>query len=263
MPWLAPARCPRLTALLLLAAAQASHGVALHAVQRGAAMDSPDLTAYDPKELLCSEGESIKEWCSSWLKCIKEKAAPEGTQASVLAAWKPANCNVVCGKWPAASLLESRLRGKGAAGANASAVSTSAGSRRDCPTSCKNFQESLSSCVAKILFEPGKVAAMGMPEETPAKSPAHCNGEHTACLPDLPLRYQKCLSKASQPSKECNMLKTDVEDCQDCPQLNPTYLSQYQSFVGGCMSQLHAYHQATHPDAGSAALPGAAGCNVH
>jgi len=40
--------------------------------------------------------------------------------------------------------------------------------------------------------------------------------------------------------------------------------SGYNSYVGGCMSQLQAYHTATHtPPGAKVIIPGASGCTVH
>jgi len=212
-----------------------------------------------------------------WLSCIKQKAAPQGDPASVMTAWGPADCREYCGTWPVTSGMEGNSsRGAGNASRAASFLSLRASSRDDCLESCDNFQHSLSSCVATVLFEPGKVVAMGMPDGAAAKKSASqiCTSRNTSCMPDLPFEHQKCISARAgrvlgkTMSKEtemaCERVKMDMEDCKDCPQLSPEYTSHYHSFVGGCMDQLNAYWAATHPNAGPhAAIPGASGCTVH
>jgi hypothetical protein len=241
-------------------------------------LETPDLTAYDPTEVLCTRHKAggtpvIQGWCRDWLACIKTGAQPAGTAAAVRSAWKPADCREVCGTWPvmsqpegtAALLAAGSHKGiRGSLAAEAKLFDARANStRKDCQTSCSKFQTSLTECVAMILFEPGKVAAMGIPETNKPAAPAHCTSKHTGCMPDLRVQYQKCMSKSSNPAHACKSLKTSVEDCKDCPQLEETYMSHYHSFVGGCMDQLNAYWQATHPSAQEVALPGAAGCTVH
>lgn len=237
----------------------------------GGPLDTPDLTAYDPVEVLCTRSpggvKKVQGWCKTWVACIKKGATPAGDAAAVRAAWKPADCKEVCGAWPVTSKPEGKQK-------NASALlaTWSAGGRgnrtsqdaKDCEKSCGNFQDSLTKCVAMILFEPGKVAAMGAPSgKAPPKPPAHCSSKGTSCLPELPINYQKCMAREDDPTKKCKTLKTAMEDCKDCPALSENFLSHYHAFVGGCMDQLNAYHQATHPDAAAAAIPGAAGCKVH
>jgi len=231
---------------------------------RNPILDTPDLTAYDPTEVLCAKGKTadgkanVQGWCRDWVSCIKTNAQPAGDAAAVRAAWKPADCREFCGVWPVTSKPE---------GSTFLAVSKLFGTKqnntKDCMSSCANFQESLTNCVAKILFEPGKVAAMGIPDKSQPTGPALCSIKNTHCLPDLKINYQKCLSKASSPSKDCANLKASVDECKDCPQLQENYLSHYHAFTGGCMDQLNAYWQATHPSAKEAAVPGAAGCAVH
>eukprot|EP00428_Durinskia_dybowskii_P025973 CAMPEP_0170237384 /NCGR_PEP_ID=MMETSP0116_2-20130129/18442_1 /TAXON_ID=400756 /ORGANISM="Durinskia baltica, Strain CSIRO CS-38" /LENGTH=363 /DNA_ID=CAMNT_0010488187 /DNA_START=100 /DNA_END=1189 /DNA_ORIENTATION=- len=228
-------------------------------------LDTPDLTAYDPVEVLCAKGKdsngnpNVQGWCKSWLACIKAGASPAGDAAAVRAAWKPADCREVCGSWPAVSAPE----GSSLLASSARLRRFNATNAKDCETSCANFQESLTSCVATILFEPGKVAAMGIPGEGASAPPAHCTSKATGCMPDLPLRYQACLAKAEHSANECKVWKDRVEECKDCPQLSDNYLSHYHAFVGGCMDQLNSYWQATSPGAGASAIPGAAGCKVH
>mmetsp|Transcript_49788 Transcript_49788/g.115574 ORF Transcript_49788/g.115574 Transcript_49788/m.115574 type:complete len:267 (+) Transcript_49788:1-801(+) len=223
-------------------------------------LDTPDLTAYDPVQLLCSQGGSnkLQAWCKDWLACIRQGAAPEGTKAAVLAAWKPADCREVCGEWP---VLSSPPKNS-STGVNGTVAAFFQGAR-DCDLSCHNFQGSLSSCVATILFEPGKVAVMGALGQDKPAPPSHCLARNTSCMPDLPVRYQRCVAKAVKLHQECSALKAHVKDCSGCPQLEGTYVSEYHTFVGGCKDQLNAYWQATHPQAGMAALPEATGCKVH
>jgi len=200
-----------------------------------------------------------------WLSCIRQKAEPRGTSASVMKAWGPAHCKEYCGEWPVTSGVE---------GGAASLLSLRAGSRGDCEKSCANFQQGLSSCVATILFDPGKVVNMGMPNGKAGHVPRMCTARNTHCMPDLPFQHQQCISHkagkvlgknmSKETEMKCKMVKMDYEDCKDCPQLSPEYTSHYHSFVGGCMDQLNAYWAATHPQAGKhAAIPGASGCTVH
>lgn len=295
---MAPRGSPRrLLALPALAALAAPVGAARQRAGRqlvvtedaNPVLATPDLTAYDPTTVLCSAGKDasgqpkIQGWCRDWLACIRKGAQPQGDKAAVLAAWKPADCREVCGIWPSltppangtAPATNATAPVNAPAPANATGTAAAAPAPappalaallqqgKDCNSSCSNFQESLSSCVATILFEPGKVAVMGAPgHTTPAPPPAYCAGNAT-CLPDLAIHYQRCVAKSKKPSKDCQALKMQMADCKGCPELQSGYLSQYHTFVGGCMSQLNAYWQATHPQAGIAALPGSAGCSVH
>lgn len=242
-------------------------------LQMNPALETPDLTGYDPVDLLCSRGGAAGEprvlsWCKSWLMCIKGKAAPAGDADAVMKAWSPADCKEVCGKWPVVSGKE------GAAGFLILRSNVSKHGTADCMTSCANFQKSLSSCVATIMFEPGKLAVMGKPPAHKPPAPKVCTQRNTTCLPDLPVEHQKCLAHKTRevihgkkPSEDvknrCFRLAMDMEDCKGCPQLGDNYQSKYHTFVGGCMDQLNAYWQATHPAAKQAAIPGATGCTVH
>jgi hypothetical protein len=162
-----------------------------------------------------------------------------------------------------------------AAKTNATDLFGSGSDKKSCMESCANFQTSLSSCVATILFEPGKVAAMGIPKTsgTPAV-PAVCTQKNTPCMPDLELRHQKCSKHKTREVVhgvkadddvilQCKVTASDFDLCKDCPQLQDGYQSEYHAFTGGCVAQLNAYWQATHPKAGNASLPGASGCTVH
>jgi len=140
------------------------------------------------------------------------------------------------------------------------------GSSSDCMKSCESIYSSLSTCVATVLFEPGKVQIMGLPdkkEKVDKKVPAQCVGKNTSCKADLPVNYQRCMASSSNPAKDCKALKSEVDDCKGCPQLEAKYLTQYQAFVGGCMAQLNAYYTGTHPTAGVAVFPGPKGCKLH
>jgi len=220
-----------------------------------------DMAPYNPTSLLCQRGKDepkIQSWCEKWLTCIKTKSQPDMDAAAVLAAWKPTDCREVCGKWPVlkkAALLQQHERGFLAAESSSS----------DCMGNCQSMHSSLSTCVATVLFEPGKVQLMGLPgkKEEEKKVPVQCVGEKSPCKAELPVNYQKCMASSSKPTKDCKALKTEVDDCKDCPQLNAKYLTQYQAFVGGCMAQLHAYRLATNPKAGVAAVPGPKGCKMH
>eukprot|EP00929_Paragymnodinium_shiwhaense_P034894 TRINITY_DN18937_c0_g1_i1.p2 TRINITY_DN18937_c0_g1~~TRINITY_DN18937_c0_g1_i1.p2 ORF type:complete len:274 (-),score=78.73 TRINITY_DN18937_c0_g1_i1:124-945(-) len=262
----------------------ASHvGVEAVSLRRSGAADA--LPSYDPTEVLCTLGKDsdnkpkIQGWCQNWLECVETKSQPAGDQSAVMKAWSPAPCKEVCGEWPETTPKEGALL---QANSTTSAVAAlfgldgKSGGTPVCVKSCEKFQDSLSKCVAKILFEPGQVAAMGAPDDNKAKAdfPAYCKDKDTPCMPDLPIRQQQCMKhktkqvvhKVEIPEDkklECKTIEGDMEHCKDCPQLQPLGQSQYATFIGGCMDQLNAYHQATHPDAGSQALAGATGCKVH
>jgi len=157
---------------------------------------STAFATYDPVQILCTRGPGkIAPWCRKWLQCIREKASPTESPAAVMAAWKPASCKEVCGLWPvrSASLLQ-----KPNASAALSLLDLHGMSRGDCLASCNNFQKSLSTCVATIMFDQGRIAAMAGPP--PAKAPpAICEpqplkGLASPCFPDLPIQDQKCLT---------------------------------------------------------------------
>jgi hypothetical protein len=232
-------------------------------------LHTPDLTAYDPVKVLCTLGRDadgnpkIQDWCEDWTKCIKTKAIANGTEAAVKDAWDPADCREVCGVWPSMSFAQ--LRGK----------AKSSDSKDECVKSCDNFQSSLSMCVAKIMFEPGQVSAMGSSDSSNASPPAICTEKDTPCVPDLAIKHQKCLGHKTKATLDdtytipkaiedaCALIKSDLDDCKTCPQLDEDSQSEYAAFTGGCMDQLNAYHQATHPNAGDAAIPESKGCQVH
>jgi hypothetical protein len=244
-------------------------------------LQGPDLRPYDPVEVLCTLGTEVQGWCKEWVGCISTKSQPGCDASAVKAAWGPADCKEVCGIWPV-TLLQQQGSGD-IAKVNASASSAAklfglmnrTSTRRECETSCENFEESLSSCMATVLFNPGQVAAMGMPDASAKPAPAHCTGKDTTCMPDVPILHQKCLihktkktidSSYKAPEEtvaQCEAIARNYEDCKDCPQLSEGYTGHYHAFVGGCMAQLHAYHTATEPGAGVAAIPGATGCLVH
>jgi hypothetical protein len=261
--------------LILCAAVNVAAGLA-------GPLDTPDLTPYDPVEVLCTLGKAvgggpkISPWCKDWLSCIKSKANPEGTKEAVMKAWSPANCKEYCGHWPVMTAKE------GAKASFLENVNASGGiglinmhSQGDCLKSCENFQSSLSSCVATIMFEPGKVANMGIPKQGGPAPAEICTKKDTPCMPDLPINHQKCLGHKTKKvldrsykipdevSQSCKLMKLSMEDCKKCPQLQDKFQSQYTAFTGGCMDQLNAYWQATHPQAGETAIPGATGCTVH
>jgi len=236
-------------------------------------LDTPDLTPYDPVEVLCTLGRNadktpkISPWCKDWMACIKTKASPSGSPAAVKTAWGPADCKEVCGKWPAMTPKEGTKSKK-------LFLQDDIQSEGDCLKSCGNFQDSLSTCVATIMFEPGKTAAMGIPKTGP-KPDAICTKKDSPCMPDLEINHQKCLGHKTKKvldkgykipdeiAQGCKMIKMNLPDCKKCPQLQDNSQSQYAAFTGGCMDQLNAYWQATHPTAGTSAIPGAKGCTVH
>jgi len=245
----------------------AAHGISVETALNPV-LQNPSRVPYNPTTLLCQLGKDntgkpkIQSWCEKWVACIKTGSQPKMDAAAVLAAWKPADCREVCGKWPVmeepkkkVALLQQHQQGFLAAESNSS----------DCMKSCQSMQNSLSTCVATVLFEPGKVQMMGLPDkkEKEKEVPAQCTGEHSPCKAELPVTYQKCMAASSSPAKDCKVLKSDMNDCKGCPQMDAKYLTQYQAFVGGCMAQLNAYWQATHPKAGVAAVPGPKGCELH
>jgi hypothetical protein len=215
---------------------------------------------FDPKGLLCSPGGKEQSWCSDWLTCIKEKSVPDG-KSKVMEAWDPAPCEEVCGKWPTTT-PPGLLQVFKASGAN---------EPDNCIPSCTKFQESLSSCVGTVLFEPGQMATMGGGSSDPEpKMSENCKASNSTCLPDLPVKYQECISnkakvvlKRADEHDHCAQVIEDYDECRNCPQLKGSFASQFHTFIGGCMDQLHAYHQATMPSQGEAAIPGAKGCKVH
>jgi len=258
-------------------------------------LDTPDLSPYNATEVMCTLGKEkvgpdpktpmgflykpkIHKWCVDWMACIKTKAAPEGTAASVMIAWAPAPCEEYCGKWPATTPKEGvkkpSLTDAAPAPAPAPAFLQEVGEGA-CIASCKAFQKSLSGCVAKITFEPSQVAAMGMPKAAP-KPPALCTKIDTPCVPGLEINYQKCMHHKTMKAVDsehkipkhiesaCKLMKANVKDCKasKCPAMNDAG-GQFAAYTGGCMDQLNAYWQATHPSAGGTALPGATGCKVH
>eukprot|EP00419_Tripos_fusus_P000848 CAMPEP_0172672488 /NCGR_PEP_ID=MMETSP1074-20121228/11580_1 /TAXON_ID=2916 /ORGANISM="Ceratium fusus, Strain PA161109" /LENGTH=257 /DNA_ID=CAMNT_0013489685 /DNA_START=52 /DNA_END=825 /DNA_ORIENTATION=- len=245
----------------------AAHGTAVDEAL-DPVLRTPDRTPYDPTTLLCQLGKDAKGepkvqgWCRKWLACVERASQPKMDAAAVLAAWKPADCREVCGKWPVlkspekkAALLQQQEQ---------SFLSAQRGAS-DCMKSCQSVQSSLSTCVATVLFEPGKVQLMGLPDKKrkEKKVPPQCEGESSPCKAELPVNYQKCMATSSKKGKDCEALKTNVNDCKGCPQMEAQYLTQYQAFVGGCLAQLNAYRTATHPKAGVAAIPGPKGCEMH
>merc|ERR1719213_916988 len=103
-------------------------------------------------------------------------------------AWKPASCEEFCGKWPVTTKL---LQTEKTAAQELEQL------RKGCMESCGKFQESLSSCVGTVLFEPGQLAVMA-PKKDAGEMPEHCVAVNATCLPDLPVKYQTCVShKAS------------------------------------------------------------------
>jgi len=222
---------------------------------------------YDPVQLLCAPGgEVVQGWCQNWLECIKEKSQPEGL-SKVKDSWAPAPCEEVCGVWPVTTPAEGSdttlLQGS-----KNGAVSKAM--MKDCMDSCANFQESLSNCVGTILFEPGQLSSMTPRENTLPESES-CKAAKEICLPDLPIKYQQCVSNkasvkldtADAMHEDCERIFEEFEECRNCPSMEGSFASEFTAFTGGCMDQLHAYHQATHPAAAEAAIPGATGCTVH
>jgi len=295
--------CFRLVALPELARFVTMQRILL-AVCLASILDSVRCAPYNEVEVLCALGKNssgmpnIANWCQKWVGCIKTKASPGGSQNDVMKAWDPAPCEEICGTWPAMSAPE----GKSAKAVPSLAKHASkllipthpsgqqsslshlfrewlptflqSEKKNACASSCERFKKGLSSCVATILFEPGKVAAMGMPKKA-KKAAAICTKRTTPCQPELPIKHQRCLGHntkrvldasykvPAQVARECKLIKMNMESCKKCPQLQDNYGSKYTAFTGGCLDQLHAYWQATHPEAGESAIPGAKGCTVH
>eukprot|EP00397_Hematodinium_sp_SG-2012_P060937 GEMP01079998.1.p1 GENE.GEMP01079998.1~~GEMP01079998.1.p1 ORF type:complete len:204 (+),score=40.16 GEMP01079998.1:176-787(+) len=180
-----------------------AHGVHL---RRGDPVDPlgpPPPLGEDPTKLMCTVGKRPPAaWCKDWVTCIQSQAAPENDATAVRKAWGPAQCEEYCGIYPMTAKPEGSLLAENTRRLQAMFVHNT--THKDCMNSCKNFQSSLSECLATIIFDSGAIAVM----------------------------------KENQPSK-------------------------YNSFVGGCMAQLQAYHTATKPMNGASILPGASGCTVH
>jgi len=233
------------------------------------------LDPYDPIKILCTRGKEsphIENWCKQWVTCIQGKASPAETPAAVMSAWKPATCKEVCGNWPHRGLKLPSLIEQG----NSSALSLlglDLSNEGSCQQSCANFQKSLSTCVSMILYDQGQIASMGAPKAA-KKAAAICTEKKTPCMPDLPIRHQKCAKHRTQAvihpgkgegvSQECKLLESNMEDCKDCPALNGDGGSQYAAFTGGCMDQLNAYWTASNYGvAGQSAIPAEQGCKIH
>lgn len=144
----------------------------------------------------------------------------------------------------------------------------------DCVSSCQTFQESLSSCVATIMFDQGKLSPNN--PLSGQKAAKICTQKDSPCMPTLSIEHQKCLRHRTakvldnsytvedDAAEACRVIADNYEECKDCPQLNDDYGSHYVAFTGGCMDQLHAYWQATNfYEAGDFALPMGEGCKVH
>lgn len=285
---------------LVLAADAAS----LRAAQTTDPLAVPDTSPFDPLVILCnqkaaggsgldSEADTLfratfgadeppdkKTWCRDWLQCIKDKSMMTQDKDGVLQAWAPADCKEICGKFPAETPKEGQFVQMAKQLSTAGRLfSLSANSTKfDCVESCGNFQKSLSTCVATVLYEPGQVTVMGAPGQKPAakEPPKYCAEKGTPCVAELQAEHQKCIVEKTKfvvkgtevpgkLKKKCADLADDYDHCKDCPQMDEAFATQYYAFTGGCMQQLHAYHQATHPEAGVAAIPGATaeGCKVH
>jgi len=248
---------------------------------------------YEADDLLCMHGTKNEKpfkqsWCVDWLKCIKEKAVMQVDK--VMEAWGPADCEQYCGVNPATNPLEGQfllLQGTHRSGAGASRddpeeedeEEDDEEEKEQCMKSCTNFQKSLSTCVGTIMFEPGKLAVMGKKKHNGPPPDEICTVKDTPCMPDLPIKMQRCHAAhtkrrlqgaenaerlfAGFDMETCKNILKDYDDCKECPQLKQAGGTAYTTFVGGCMDQLNAYWQATHPRAGKHAIPGATGCTVH
>jgi len=291
--------------LLLAAVPQTASAAALRAARSDPALAVPDTTPFNPITILCnakaagtdgfsSEAESLfratfgnddqvnkETWCKDWLQCIKDKSMMTQDKDGVLQAWAPADCKEVCGKFPAETPLEGQkfLQVGDQLARTARLFSLGGNATKfDCVESCGRFQKSLSSCVATILYEPGQVTVMGAPGQKAKgpEPPKWCSDKGTPCVAELQSEHQKCLVEktkfvvkgAEVPGdlkKKCADLADDMDHCKGCPQMDESFATAYYAFTGGCMQQLHAYYQATHPGAKNAAIPGATedGCKVH
>lgn len=268
------------------------------AQHRRGPFDEPDTRPYDVVETMCNLGPKMHDWCKNWVECIEEKASPGNDADAVLAAWGPRGCKEVCGIWPVLAQLRGRtslaekkstataeehaLVSQASEAAEAATVARLFGfashantaTRTDCEKSCNNFKRTLSSCVANMIFEPGKVAAMGKPKDE-KPGPEVCTAKDTPCQPNLELNHQKCVlqnvrvkqggyTMPDDIKRQCEIIKTDMDQCQECPQLSPGYSGAYTHYVGSCIDQLHAYYVATDPSAGNATIDmGETGCKPH
>jgi len=275
-----PLTLPLLLLLFLLLAIVSVSSARLRSRQRRSAQ------LPDPYAILCNFRECPEcpqreqKWCRKWLQCIEKKSQPSGANL-VMKAWSPADCEEYCGIHPVTSpyeggaLLQERRTAlvRVLADASGKAASGHRGTAGDCLASCKNFQKSLANCVGQLLFNPGQIGEN--PEDAPP-APEYCTadvrtGRETPCMPDLPLRAQQCSGKETKAilrgekfeDEECLEVKDKLDFCKDCPALKGDSHTKYLAFTGGCKNQLNAYWQATHPDAGVAAVPGASGCTVH
>lgn len=275
-------------AIVSISAAIVSESASAASLRRVNTSAASDEQSFDPVEVLCAHGKEddgskhIQKWCADWLSCVKTSAVQDMSKEAVKNAWAPADCKEFCGEWPiltpaAASASLAMIGAGGAANISASTVAAArrqmGAGKRDCLDSCANFQDSLSGCVATILFDHGKLSNMGMPDGEDSQPAADeiCTKRDSPCMPDLEVRAQKCIIHKSKKvidgdhkvPLECGMTKMHYEECKNCPQLTQNYQTQYASFTGGCMDQLNAYHAAVHPGAGDSAIPGASGCKVH
>lgn len=225
----------------------------------------PSNTGYDVIDLMCTFQDKEQAWCKDWISCIKEKAAPEGSPAAVMKAWKPAECEQYCGIYPVLNEPGGFIQANNTKGKFAS--------HNACMDSCKKFQESLTTCISTVIFEPGKIATMK--GKKPPKEDAVCGT--STCMPSLAVDYQKCtlikagkvVGSSSGEKKEpevpggCKQIRKDWDECKACNKYKELGGSKYTAFVGGCIDQLNAYYQASHPSAGAHAVPGATGdCTI-
>lgn len=113
----------------------------------------PPARGEDPTKLLCTVGErDPAAWCKDWVSCIEQGAAPGNDAESVKKAWAPAQCEEYCGKFPMLTPPE---------GSNALIQKIfGSNTQKGCMESCENFQNSLSGCVAQIIFDTGSISIM-------------------------------------------------------------------------------------------------------
>lgn len=143
-----------------------------------------------------------------------------------------------------------------------------------CVQSCENFKKTFSTCVSTIIFQPGKLANMGMPTEDGSqrkKIPEVCTDKDTRCMPDLGIKRQRCIHHRTHsllnkdyvtPEEDrvaCPGIERDYEDCKDCPQMDEKYTTHYAAFTGGCLDQMHSYRTAAGP-APPFGIPRETGC---
>lgn len=148
--------------------------------------------------------------------------------------------------------------------------------KSECMVSCENWKRSFSTCVATIIFEPGKLANMGMAGKGDLrdKVPEICLQKETPCMPELAIHHQRCIHHRThsilnadyhvteEVYDTCKHIEEDFDQCKECPQLSENYKTQYAALTGGCLDQMHAYRQSTTPLDPNYGIPRESGCSL-